>query len=250
MSWETTEPLDSDLISAGPADIRTLKTDLQTSLRAGAATGTEAVFPGSDTANPVFRYRGLSGATGARPTAGQYGLFFDTTRKVLQRDNGVSWDDISGGLGLESGVVMVFYQAAAPTGWTKSTAHNDKALRVVSGTGGGSGGTHALTSPPSTAHTHSVASSNIDHYHESPVVYGTISTALYTSQAFGSSGDASAVTPLGTSAAAVGVQANTSFAKTNTMSANASHDHGAATGSNGPTAFAPAFIDVIVCVKD
>ena len=32
-----------------------------------------------------------------------------------------------------SGTVMLFVQSAAPTGWTKSTAHNDKALRVVSG---------------------------------------------------------------------------------------------------------------------
>lgn len=35
--------------------------------------------------------------------------------------------------------VAVFYQAASPTGWTKLTSHNDKALRVVSGTGGGFG---------------------------------------------------------------------------------------------------------------
>jgi hypothetical protein len=42
--------------------------------------------------------------------------------------------------------VAVFYQANAPTGWTKSTTHNDKALRCVSGTGGGSGGTNAFTS--------------------------------------------------------------------------------------------------------
>lgn len=32
-----------------------------------------------------------------------------------------------------SGTVMLFVQSAAPTGWTKSTAHNDKTLRVVSG---------------------------------------------------------------------------------------------------------------------
>ena len=56
-----------------------------------------------------------------------------------------------------SGTVMVFYQASAPTGWTKSTSHNDKALRVVSGNGGGNGGTHDLTSPPSLAHVHSAA---------------------------------------------------------------------------------------------
>jgi hypothetical protein len=40
---------------------------------------------------------------------------------------------------LEQNTVSVFYQAAAPTGWTKVTAHNDKALRVVNGTGGGFG---------------------------------------------------------------------------------------------------------------
>ena len=39
----------------------------------------------------------------------------------------------------------VFYQASAPTGWTKVTTHNNKALRVVSGTGGGSAGTNPFT---------------------------------------------------------------------------------------------------------
>jgi hypothetical protein len=31
------------------------------------------------------------------------------------------------------GTVMLFVQSAAPTGWTKSTTHDNKALRVVSG---------------------------------------------------------------------------------------------------------------------
>lgn len=43
-----------------------------------------------------------------------------------------------------TGTVMLFAQTTAPTGWTKSTAHNDKALRVVSGTAG-SGGSVAFT---------------------------------------------------------------------------------------------------------
>ena len=38
-----------------------------------------------------------------------------------------------------TGTAMLFAQAAAPTGWTKSTTHNDKALRVVSGATGGAG---------------------------------------------------------------------------------------------------------------
>lgn len=43
-----------------------------------------------------------------------------------------------------AGTLMLFAQTAAPTGWTKSTAHNNKALRLVSGTAS-SGGTVAFT---------------------------------------------------------------------------------------------------------
>lgn len=47
--------------------------------------------------------------------------------------------------GFVTGTSMLFLQAAAPTGWTKSTTHNNKALRIVSGTGGVSGGTSPFT---------------------------------------------------------------------------------------------------------
>lgn len=43
-----------------------------------------------------------------------------------------------------SGTKMLFAQTAAPTGWTKDTTHNNKALRVVTGTAG-SGGTVGFT---------------------------------------------------------------------------------------------------------
>ena len=46
--------------------------------------------------------------------------------------------------GIPSGTVMLFVQTAAPTGWTKSTAHDNKALRVVSGTAS-TGGSVAFT---------------------------------------------------------------------------------------------------------
>lgn len=46
---------------------------------------------------------------------------------------------------IPSGTVMAFFQAAAPAGWTQVTTHNNKALRIVSGAGGGSGGTVAFT---------------------------------------------------------------------------------------------------------
>ena len=39
-----------------------------------------------------------------------------------------------------AGTKKLFFQAAAPTGWTQDTTNADRALRVVSGTGGGTGG--------------------------------------------------------------------------------------------------------------
>jgi hypothetical protein len=46
---------------------------------------------------------------------------------------------------LPAGTVMVFYQAAAPTGFTKLTSQNDRALRVVSGAGGTAAGSYAFS---------------------------------------------------------------------------------------------------------
>ena len=55
----------------------------------------------------------------------------------------------SGGTGqtsalIPSGTKMLFVQGSAPVGWTQVTSDNDKALRVVSGTGGGTGGSVAF----------------------------------------------------------------------------------------------------------
>ena len=47
------------------------------------------------------------------------------------------------------GTLMLFQQTSAPTGWTKQTTHNNKALRVVSGAasfGGTTGFTSVFTS--------------------------------------------------------------------------------------------------------
>jgi len=38
-----------------------------------------------------------------------------------------------------TGVIQVFQQTSAPTGWTKLTTHNDKAIRLVSGNVGTGG---------------------------------------------------------------------------------------------------------------
>ena len=48
------------------------------------------------------------------------------------------------GVGFPSGTSMLFQQTNAPTGWTKQTTHNDKALRIITGTVG-TGGSSAFS---------------------------------------------------------------------------------------------------------
>lgn len=99
-NFDVTTPAGSDLLSQGDDKIREFKLAMREALRAGAVAGddiegVEAIFPGSSPSTaPVYRYRGLKGTTAERPTAGQYGFYYDTDRKVLQRDNGTSWEDV------------------------------------------------------------------------------------------------------------------------------------------------------------
>ena len=169
-----------------------------------------------------------------------------STRATLISDasNGVriaSSDD-----GFVSGTSMLFLQAAAPTGWTKSTTHNNKALRIVSGTGGASGGTTAFTSVFTTRtlvrsdlpNVTITTSTNGDHTH--PLSFTS------------SGGD----NPLG---------GNNAFCTDNnsrsgpytpdyfSMSATGNHDH--TFNLNGGVAqtsldFAVQYVDAIICVKN
>lgn len=71
---------------------------------------------------------------------------------------GVISGDGSGLSGVDpfaSGTKMVFYQASAPTGWTQDTAAAlaNTALSVVTGTGGGTGGTDSFYSTFATGRT-------------------------------------------------------------------------------------------------
>ena len=73
-----------------------------------------------------------------------------------------------------AGTKTNFFQAAAPTGWTQCTTYNDYSMRVVSGTGGGIGGTvnfstafsssntgaTTLTTCQIPSHTHTVSGCN------------------------------------------------------------------------------------------
>ena len=146
-----------------------------------------------------------------------------------------------------SGTVLAgFVQTAAPTGWTKDTTHNNKALRLVSGTVS-TGGTTAFTSVftsrtiaaanlPSHTHTFSGTTNgqSVSHTH------GMAYTAT--------TGDGGS----GTRIAAIGSGASTAD------TGNASQDHthtyagttGTGSGSGTAMDFAVQYVDVVICIKD
>jgi hypothetical protein len=66
-----------------------------------------------------------------------------TVGNILQ-SNGTIWTSAANPPAFVAGTRVLFQQTAAPTGWTKDTTHDNKALRVVSGTVG-SGGSVAFT---------------------------------------------------------------------------------------------------------
>ncbi len=67
----------------------------------------------------------------------------DTARAVTPA--GVAAAIAAGATAFPAGTAMLFAQTAAPTGWTKSTTHNDKILRVVSGTASSGGSVNFST---------------------------------------------------------------------------------------------------------
>ena len=187
-----------------------------------------------------------------------------------------------------TGTKLNFYQAAAPTGWTQDTTASlaNRSLRVVTGAGGGTGGSHDLNSPPSIAHTHTGPShthtgpshthtgSSHTHTHSLSAGAHTLTTAQMPSHTHSMNAPTSSI---GVSwwggSSASGPSSGTS---TGSSGSNGSHSHNmsgsiasggtgatgssgtGATGSSGtgtsgsttPTAFAPKYVDIILASKD
>jgi hypothetical protein len=130
---------------------------------------------------------------------------------------------------------MLFVQTSAPTGWTKSTTHDNKALRVVSG-GAGSGGTTAFTSVFTSrtittanmpSHTHGVTDPGHSH----------ITTDAYVSN--------SATGPFDANAS--GTPSNKFLSAINSSTTGISIQNA---GSGTAMDFAVQYVDVIIATKD
>lgn len=186
---------------------------------------------------------------------------------------------------IPSGTRMLFYQAAAPTGWTKVTGIDNRALRVVDGTGGGTGGSvgfstlfgrtatdaHTLTTAEMPGHTHTGATGFVsnDHTHAFSGNTGTES-ALHKHDYYLAGGPAAADASDGGgffNALTTGVGSITQTSDNNplhthaysgnTGGVSANHNHAFTTDSSGSGGshthnidMRVTYIDVIVCSRD
>jgi hypothetical protein len=173
-----------------------------------------------------------------------------------------------------TGTAMLFQQTSAPTGWTKSTTHNDKALRVVNGTVG-TGGTTAFSTAmgtPSVSGTVGISGApavgTLAVSISGSISGTTLSTttmpshthgiSAYANQAYGGTPYSTRVTGNGTTS--VGT------ASTNSTGSSQSHSHshslsGSLTGapsvgtlagslSSATAAINVQYVDIIIATKD
>jgi hypothetical protein len=160
---------------------------------------------------------------------------------------------------LPAGTVMLFVQTSAPTGWTKSTTHDNKALRVVSGSvssGGsvaftsafasqavtGTNANYTLTTSDIPAHSHTATSTVTDpgHFHSLP--------NGFTASSIAGAGSAynlpSAYPAQNTGSATTGITVATTTANTG---GGGGHTHSfTGTAIN----LAVQYVDVIIATKD
>ncbi len=165
---------------------------------------------------------------------------------------GLTWTEVVTEDFIPNGSVMVFFQANAPTGWTKVTTQNDKTLRVVSGTGGGTGGDWAMSAGETTSshggHTHShtlsagahtLSTSEIPSHNHTYNQAGSTRTAGPGNPAYG--GFPAMRSNSGSTTGSTGSGGSHSHSLSGSISSGGSHTH---------TIAAPQYIDVILCSKD
>lgn len=165
-----------------------------------------------------------------------------STRATLISDitNGVR---IAGQDGFASGTTLVFYQAAAPTGWTRLATQQDKALRVVDGTtsaGGVAGGTTAFTSVFAAR---TLTASNLPNFSVTVTDPGHTHTV-------GFAGPISLDNANGSGSRTAFVNSNSTTTSSKTTGISAAFGNTARGGAQTSIDFAVQYINVIICSKD
>jgi hypothetical protein len=144
--------------------------------------------------------------------------------------------------GFDTGTAMMFVQTAAPTGWTKSTTHDNKALRVVSGTAS-SGGSAAFTTAFGTPSVSGSVS-----------LSGTVgSTTLSTTQIPSHTHTVPFSASSGGQQCGTGAAVQSGSNNTGSTGGGSSHNHsfsGSGSLSSATAAINVQYVDVIIATKD
>lgn len=162
---------------------------------------------------------------------GSSGTAYGSSGQILQSNGNAppTWVAASS---FPSGTLMLFQQTSAPTGWTKQTTHDNKALRVVSGTAG-SGGSVAFTTAFASglsADATTLSTTQIPSHNHTYNTHGSTSGQVY------SAGNMSrGVSPLGAVA--------TYNTGTNSTGGGGSHSHTL-------PSFAVQYVDLIIASKN
>jgi hypothetical protein len=170
--------------------------------------------------------------------------------------------------GLESGTIVAFYMAAAPTGWTQDTTTSNldgSTMRVETGTAGGAvAGMHDMNAAPDPNHTHGETYAAASHAvteaempaHEHLWHY---SGATSTSSPDISSSDTGIYRENNNTGSSNrkyemnGASLTPSVGPSGPVGSDATHSHtasGAITATTTLVAFAPKYINVIIAEKD
>jgi len=119
------------------------------------------------------------------------------------------------------GTKMAFFQASAPTGWTQDITNNDALFRIVNGAGGGTGGTNSPTLASTLTGGHVLTIAEMPAHTHTGFV-GSVASPL---------------TGAPPNAPIINVSGSTG-----STGGNAAHTH--------TIAYAPKYIDMIVCSKN
>lgn len=150
---------------------------------------------------------------------------------------------------LETGTKVIFPQAAAPSGWTLDATHNDKALRIVSGAGGGSGGSSAFSTEFNGSTTSTLAG---DHTHTITVASHALTI---TEMPTHSHGGLNVITNSASTGVSLASPGGNPVAAITPEGSGGGHGHpgSGATGVSGHShsvAFDVTYVDSIICTRD